>query len=331
MRWSPPPIRPSPRRSALQTGALWLLIGCSGEQAAPTPPPEAPAQAPAAPDTTPPSTAPTTATETPTATATETTPTTATEPSPTGPTPTASNSTVATPTASTPAAPATAVAAPAASPASAPATTTASEAAPAVAAPEAAPSAVTYTFNTGASALYVQVFKDPDTMGAGLSHDHVVVARNWTGTATWHPTEPSQCAVKISVPVAKLEVDPPAMRKKVGYDTELSSGQRDDVRKNMLARDQLNGDEHSTISFTSRSCSATSGAVTVEGDLNLLGQTRPLSIKATVKLGEGTFSAKGGFSIQGSDWGLSPFKAMMGALKNQDKLKFSFDLAGKAG
>ena len=38
----------------------------------------------------------------------------------------------------------------------------------------------------------------------------------------WHPTDASQCLIDISMPVAKLSVDTPAMRRAVGYDSELT-------------------------------------------------------------------------------------------------------------
>ena len=194
---------------------------------------------------------------------------------------------------------------------------------------EAVPEAVASTWNlsTSGSQLYVQVFKDPDTIGAGASHDHVVVAKSWSGTVTWHPTDASQCQLDISVPVSKLVVDSPSMRSAVGYEGELSESQRGSVKKNMLASDQLNSGSFSNITFSSTSCSGTTGQVTVTGKMTIRGKSKTISVNLNVNLDDG-FSASGRFKAKHTDFGFDPFTAMMGALKNKNQMSFSIKLKG---
>lgn len=188
--------------------------------------------------------------------------------------------------------------------------------------------ASTYTVNASNSKLYVQVFKDPSTVGAGMSHDHVMVARSWSGTVTWHPTDASQCAIDISLPVSKLNVDPPSMRRAVGYEGELSDSQRESVKKNMLASSQLNGSAHPNITFKSTSCSGTSGSVQVTGDLTIRGRSKRVTTTLKVSL-DGGFSANGTFKAKHTDFGFEPYSAMMGALKNQNQMTFTVRLSGQ--
>jgi polyisoprenoid-binding protein YceI len=190
---------------------------------------------------------------------------------------------------------------------------------------------VSYALQTGSSSLYVQVFKDTTTAASGMSHDHVMRASGWTGTATWDPAKPENCKIDISVPVDKLVVDPPKLRAAVGYDSTLSDGQRGDVRKNMLSKDQLNSSKYSEISFSATSCKVVSGSkVDVSGKLTIKGTSKPITIRMTLDADAQSYSAKGGFKIKGSDYGLEPFSAMMGALKNQDELRFTVRLSGTA-
>ena len=51
------------------------------------------------------------------------------------------------------------------------------------------PPAVEYTLDPSSSALYVQVHKDPATLAAGLSHDHVVTSTGWSGRVRWDPAD----------------------------------------------------------------------------------------------------------------------------------------------
>lgn len=190
---------------------------------------------------------------------------------------------------------------------------------------------VSYVLQTGSSSLYVQVFKDTTTAASGMSHDHVMRASGWTGTATWDPARPENCKIDISVPVDKLVVDPAKLRAAVGYDSTLSDGQRGDVRKNMLSKDQLNSSKYSEISFSATSCKVVSGSkVDVSGKLTIKGTSKPITIRMTLDADAQSYSAKGGFKIKGSDYGLEPFSAMMGALKNQDELRFTVRLSGTA-
>ena len=139
---------------------------------------------------------------------------------------------------------------------------------------------VSYALQTGSSSLYVQVFKDTTTAASGMSHDHVMRASGWTGTATWDPARPENCKIDISVPVDKLVVDPAKLRAAVGYDSTLSDGQRGDVRKNMLSKDQLNSSKYSEISFSATSCKVVSGSkVDVSGKLTIKGTSKPITIQ----------------------------------------------------
>ena len=187
--------------------------------------------------------------------------------------------------------------------------------------------ATTYTLSPSASRLYVQVFKDPDTLGSGASHDHVIVAKGWSGTVTWHPTDASQCQIDITVPVKKLSVDPSAMRTAVGYDSELSDSQRGSVKKNMLASDQLNSASFPSITFSSTSCSGTTGSVTVTGKMSIRGKSKTISTALSVSVDDG-FSATGAFNASHTDFGFDPFSAMMGALMNKNQMTFTVRLRG---
>lgn len=188
-----------------------------------------------------------------------------------------------------------------------------------------------YALTTQGSSLYVQVFKDTSTAASGISHDHVMRASGWTGTASWDPANPGSCKIDVSVPVDKLVVDPPKLREAVGYEAPLSDGQRGDVRKNMLSKDQLNSAKYPTISFQATGCKAAGGdSVDVRGTLTIKGKSQPVTVRMTVSGDGEAFSAKGSFKVQGSDYGLEPYSAMMGALKNRDELRFTVRLTGTA-
>lgn len=187
-----------------------------------------------------------------------------------------------------------------------------------------------YTLDPSRSALYVQVYKAGETLAAGLSHDHVVAATGWSGTVRWDPADPAACKVEITVPVSGLRPDQEAMRKRVGYDVMLDDGQRADVTSNMLAAGQLDAKKFTDIRFLSTSCAAAGDKVKVGGTLTVHGVGK--SVTSTMKItGDGAaFTASGTFTAKATDFGFEPYSALLGALKNQNEMKFTVDVRGAA-
>ncbi len=186
----------------------------------------------------------------------------------------------------------------------------------------------TYTLDANKSSLYVQVFKDPSTVAASMSHDHVILATGWTGTATWDTANLAACKVSISVPTSGLMNDEKSMRVKVGYTTELDEGQRAEVTEHMLDDDQLDAAKYPTITFTSTSCAASGTAVVVKGNMTMHGVTKAVSPSLTITADGTSFTAKGTMKLNGTDYGIQPFSALLGSLKNLNEMKFTIDVKG---
>jgi polyisoprenoid-binding protein YceI len=194
-------------------------------------------------------------------------------------------------------------------------------------APAAAPT-VTYRLDPTRSLLYVRVFKDPDAVAAGLSHDHIIAATGWSGDVTWNVDDPGQCAVSITVPVAGLDPDADYLREMVGLEGTLDSNTRASVRKNMLSKAQLDADQFGEIRFTAASCSAAGGAVNVTGDLQIHGVSRTVTVAMSADADGERFSAQGDLPIRATDYGFKPFTAMLGALKNLDRMTLGINVSG---
>ena len=205
----------------------------------------------------------------------------------------------------------------------------AAEAAPEPAAAP-APSPVRYTLGAG-TALHVRVYKDPDTVAAGLSHDHAIASTQHSGSATWTVGDPSACKLDITVPVAGLDPDPDALRSKVGLPGVLDAGARAEIKEHMLDSDQLNAKAFPNITFQSTGCSGSGEAITVAGKLTIRGKTKDVSVKMKVKADASGFSASGSLPIKATDYGFQPFSALLGALKNKNEMTLVVNLVGKAG
>ncbi len=116
-------------------------------------------------------------------------------------------------------------------------------------------------------------------------------------------------------PSIKLTADPTSIdvREGTGGAKKLGDGDKQDIRKT-IDKDIL---KQQHITFTSTSCQRTNGGLTVSGDLQLVGTTKPVSFE----LSESGGTVTGTATVKQSDWGIKPYSALFGALKVDDEVQ----------
>ncbi len=186
-----------------------------------------------------------------------------------------------------------------------------------------------YTIDPDKGLVYVLVLKDETTVLSSASHNHAIRAAGFSGSVRWSPDDPSQCKVSVTVPVDKLDVDPQWLRDRVGYTQKLKDGDRETIRKNMLASDQLNAAAFPTIRFESTRCTGSQGSYKVSGNLTMRGATAPVTALMKIEVEGDELQATGRFKTTHTAFGFQPFSALMGALKNRDELEFVLDVRAR--
>jgi polyisoprenoid-binding protein YceI len=195
-----------------------------------------------------------------------------------------------------------------------------------------------YTFDKKGSNLYVTVYKNEKTLLSAAAHNHAIRAKDWTGTLQWDGEDLAGCNIAVSFNVADLEVDSdysrnlaaskePNSKIKKGFEKTISDSDRKEVRKNMLSEGQLNGDKHKTISFQSKSCTADS----ITGDFTLRGVTNSVTMSAKIKTADSggwKFLVKGSFTIASTDYGITPYSGLGGAVANKPDMRINVYLRG---
>ena len=189
---------------------------------------------------------------------------------------------------------------------------------------------VTYTMDPTQSWLYVKVYNDTSGFASRLGHDHAIRAMDFDGTVVWDVDDRSACSVKFVVPVANLQPDPPGMRERAGLDPgeAVGASSLQTITENFLAAKQLDADNNPKITFRSTSCDGTSGSVTVNGIMTLRGVDKEISVLMEVSSSDSAFTARGEVTINHSDFGFKPFRALGGSLRNQDRMDFVVDVVG---
>ena len=125
-----------------------------------------------------------------------------------------------------------------------------------------------------------------------FSHNHIILARVWSGSIRWHPTDPNQCLIDFRVSVNGLDPDPPNLRIKFGLEGILDEADRNTIKENMLSEAQLNAEAHPNIIFQAYSCSGTKGIIEVTGVMTIRGVEREIRFPMNVSMDDG-FKAKG--------------------------------------
>ncbi|MFD8557560.1 YceI family protein [Streptosporangium canum] len=153
-------------------------------------------------------------------------------------------------------------------------------------------------------------------LGAKAGHDLTIEVTRWRGDATVDPADPAGSSVTVEADVESFEV-----REGTGGVKPLSDSDRREIKK-ILQEKILHAERHPTITFRSTRVSGTAESFRVEGDLTIVGVTRPVTVQGVLAEGR----VRGSAVIAQTRWGIRPYSAFFGTLKLSDEVEVRFDL-----
>jgi polyisoprenoid-binding protein YceI len=139
----------------------------------------------------------------------------------------------------------------------------------------------------------------------------------WEATATVDPADPAASSVTVTI-----DVDSFAVREGAGGVKPLTDGDRAEIKRT-FQREILHTDRYPSITFQSARVTGTPEAFTIEGELTILDQTRPVTVRGSAPDGD---RLRGGATVVQSQFGIKPYSAFFGALKLADEVEISFEL-----
>jgi polyisoprenoid-binding protein YceI len=182
------------------------------------------------------------------------------------------------------------------------------------------------------SLLFVKVFKDRGTIGSGLAHDHVVRASSLQGSLSFDPANSSSCRLSLRIPVRRLVVDEPSLREQVGFEKPIDAEDRKKVRESMLDEDQLDAEHHPTIKIEGRRCREVQGAQDYGIDLAVTIRGRSKKVATHVRVSSTSAAemrVRGGFTLRHSDFGIEPYSAFLGTVRNAQPIEFVANIVAR--
>ena len=173
------------------------------------------------------------------------------------------------------------------------------------------PSSTIHALGPADGFLRVRTFREG--LAQKVGHDLTLEASDWRATVAIGAD---------TIPAAvTLEADPASLHviAAVGGAKPLTDADRVTIRDN-IARRVVGRDP---IEFGSRTVAGPLQELKVTGNLTIAGVTRLATL--SVALGEDR-RARGVLAIRQSDWGITPYRALMGALKVRDAVEIVFEL-----
>jgi polyisoprenoid-binding protein YceI len=147
-------------------------------------------------------------------------------------------------------------------------------------------------------------------MGSKMGHDLVLEATRWNGTVNLDADNPGASDVQVRVDAGSLEI-----LEASGGIKGLSDKDRREIASNQDKT--LQTGKFPEITFQSTAVSGTPPRISVQGNLTIMGTTRPVTLDVNVEDGAGETRLTGTTTLVQTDFGVKPY-SKLGALKVKD-------------
>jgi hypothetical protein len=166
---------------------------------------------------------------------------------------------------------------------------------------------------------------------AALGHNHVIVNRALGGWVRYAGTVP-EAAFALTIPDAGFVVDEDGARHEEGADfaDETPEEAKSGTTRNLQSPAVLDSAEFPEITATSVALKGVQGELTATVAISVAGHESTLDVPFTVEVSAGRLTASGALWVRQSTLGLTPFSALMGALRVRDDMRIKFRLVAAA-
>lgn len=151
---------------------------------------------------------------------------------------------------------------------------------------------------------------------ARMGHDHVVASRSVEGFVA-----PDAGRADFRFRLDQMTVDETDLRTKAGLTTQPDADAIAGTRTNMLTR-VLEAERYPLVELHAER--AGDRADTLRLTVKLHGVSRTLDVPATIERSAAGLTASGAFTLNQSDFGITPMSVMGGALTVQDPMELAF-------
>ena len=163
----------------------------------------------------------------------------------------------------------------------------------------------------------------------GFAHDHLLLARGFSGRIDLNAADLPRTSVEIAFPVLLLEVDPPEARAREGLEGVVDAAERKSVRETMLGPEQLDAERFPEITATAEAVLGVLPNPTLRLSLRIKDVRRTLLVPVTVSFSGETLRAEGELRLNQTDFGIEPFSFLLGAVSVEDEVRVRFIIVAR--
>ncbi len=176
-----------------------------------------------------------------------------------------------------------------------------------------------YSLNGNSGKMSVYTYKEG--LLSKLAHDLLIDVKNFKVNLNVPEAGLTSGSLEVELQADSLKVDC-AMKDGERQPDTLKEKDIADIEKDM-AKKVLHPDKYPTVNFCSKEIKEKEAGYHVNGELILHGATKTIDFDIDTN-GD---NLKGRFSILQKDYGIKPFKAMLGTLRIKNEISFAFDLS----
>lgn len=190
---------------------------------------------------------------------------------------------------------------------------------------EAAPAqGLVYGIDPAASELLWRISKAG--VMARFGHNHVISAGQFDGRVVIDPDDATKSRFELEIPVAALVVDDPALRARFGeeFASVPSEADKEGTRSNMLGDGVLKAAIFPVVRVRGGELAGAGAEQTLAIEIDILGNSFDFRVPSVVTFGDGTVEARGDFTLDHAELGMTPFSALGGALQVGAPIEFSY-------
>ncbi|MFN3533675.1 MAG: YceI family protein [Candidatus Brocadia sp.] len=177
----------------------------------------------------------------------------------------------------------------------------------------------TYTFTASSGKLFVYTFKEGFL--SAVAHDLLIEVTDFKVNLNVPASGVNPASVDAEIQANSLKVICAMKDGQRHYDT-LKEKDKTDIEEATF-KDVLHPNKYPTINFRSTGIQEKEGIYHVKGELTLHGVTRPIEFDVQTATGK---DLKGKITLSQKDFGIKPYKALLGTLKVKNEVEVAFDL-----
>ena len=177
-----------------------------------------------------------------------------------------------------------------------------------------------YHLTSNSGKLCVYTFKEGFL--SAVAHDLLIDVTNFTMKLNVPDAGAQSASVEAEIQANSLKIVCAMKDGQQNYDA-LKEKDKADIEESTF-KDVLHPSKYPIINFRSTNIQEKDGTYHVKGELTLHGVTRPIEFDAKTTTGK---DLKGRVTIAQKDFGIKPYKALLGTLKVKNEVDIAFDLS----